>query len=96
MNEAYASLSNASTRRQYDQQVGNPSAWSNSMHAHTNDDNDSKPLHGINEEVWLYHHYGPQAANGWSGMQNVVKEKFEKEDFERYYEFVRLAIGLGI
>nr|CCA18883.1 conserved hypothetical protein [Albugo laibachii Nc14] len=79
--EAYASLSNASTRRQYDQQLGNPSY--NWTHTNTNEDDKSEPLHGINEKVWLYHHYGPQAANGWSGMQNIVKEKFKQEVFER-------------
>ncbi|RMX69498.1 hypothetical protein DD238_001355 [Peronospora effusa] len=44
----------------------------------------ARPLYGIDEEVWLAHHYGPEAArrNGmpsrYYGM-NVVEEKLEQE-----------------
>ncbi|CAI5738596.1 unnamed protein product [Peronospora farinosa] len=44
----------------------------------------ARPLYGIDEEVWLAHHYGPEAArrNGmpsrYYGM-NVVEEQLEQE-----------------
>ncbi|KAE8876554.1 hypothetical protein PF005_g7187 [Phytophthora fragariae] len=93
VSEAHSVLSDAQRRREYDAsrpvesfRPYDTSGMTQHPYAATGGAPDlrARPLYGINEEVWLAHHYGPGAArrNGmpprYYGM-NVVEEKLEQQ-----------------
>lgn len=103
MNTAHAILSDASQRRQYDAarpHFGAPDTSSGQQHpyassAYGRNAHSSRPdyggqkFYGINEEVWLAHHYGPYTARKHSGMpplrygMHVAEERMREEEDAR-------------
>uniref|UniRef100_A0AAV1USH1 J domain-containing protein n=1 Tax=Peronospora matthiolae TaxID=2874970 RepID=A0AAV1USH1_9STRA len=97
VSEAHSVLTDAQKRREYDAsrpvQSFRPfttSGQTEHPYAATGGAPDlrARPLYGINEEVWLAHHYGPEAARRgnmpprYYGME-VVEEKLEQQRNER-------------
>ncbi|KAF4315039.1 hypothetical protein BBO99_00000997 [Phytophthora kernoviae] len=93
VSEAHSVLSDPVRRREYDTsrpaesfRSYNTSGMTQHPYAATGGTPDfrARPLYGINEEVWLAHHYGPQAARR-SGMppryygMDVVEELLEQQ-----------------
>ncbi|KAL4150773.1 hypothetical protein PRNP1_010170 [Phytophthora ramorum] len=93
VSEAHSVLSDPQRRREYDAtrpaqnfRSYDTSGMTQHPYAATGGAPDfrARPMYGINEEVWLAHHYGPEAAkrNGmpprYYGM-NVVEEKLEEQ-----------------
>lgn len=90
--EAHSVLSDPQKRREYDAsrpadhfRSHNTSGMTQHPYAATEGAPDlrARPLYGIDEEVWLAHHYGPEAARRdmpprYYGM-NVVEEKLEQQ-----------------
>jgi DnaJ-class molecular chaperone len=108
VSEAHTVLSDATKRRQYDasrpmqgfgQQPTGARAWH--PYASSGDSRTASSfrqgmggrLYGLDEEVWLAHHYGPNAAKYGRvhrnyGM-NIVEDRIEKEE-ERITKCVRV------
>ncbi|KAG2787844.1 hypothetical protein PC129_g8554 [Phytophthora cactorum] len=93
VSEAHSVLSNPQKRREYDAsrpvesfRSYDTSGMNQHPYAATGGAPDlrARPLYGINEEVWLAHHYGPEAArrNGmpprYYGMDEV-EERLEQQ-----------------
>ncbi|KAI9918809.1 hypothetical protein PsorP6_011695 [Peronosclerospora sorghi] len=110
VNEAYAVLSDAQKRREYDASLPlesfrpyNTSGMTQHPYAATENVRDlrARPLYGINEQVWLAHHYGPAAARrhgrpprSYGG--HVMEEKLEQqreriERRQRHFKLHRMS-----
>jgi len=106
VSEAHAVLSDAHKRREYDatrpfEGFGPRSTAGETRHPYARaggePDLRARPMYGINEEVWLAHHYGPEALRRaarapprYYGM-NVAEERAEQEE-ERIRQCVHVLI----
>lgn len=94
VSEAHAVLSDDSRRREYDatrpfEDFGPQNTQGASMHPYARGgapDLRARRMYGIDEAVWLAHHYGPEALRRegrapprYYGM-NVVEERMEQEE----------------
>lgn len=95
VSEAHAVLSDAQKRREYDatrpfESFGPRSTAGETMHPYARSggapDLRARRMYGIDEEVWLAHHYGPEvlrraarAPPRYYGM-NVAEERVEQEE----------------
>ncbi|KAK1946475.1 Chaperone protein DnaJ 2 [Phytophthora citrophthora] len=110
VSEAHSILSDSQKRREYDAsrpvesfRSYDTSGMTQHPYAATGGAPDlrARPMYGINEEVWLAHHYGPEAArrNGmpprYYGMNVVEKLEQQRERIRRRQRHFKMGRTAG-